>query len=155
MEEKDGATWETTSGSFSLSFPVRLCVCLGFYLFALMIHPSILFTPTRSSTDPFPAVLWLPSSSHLPNCSLLLLFIFLLFPAWCSCLRGCPRYKLLNQEEGEYYSVPVADTENCGLLQKFEVTLCLSQMPLGLELPQFIQPHAVPSPVTNYTWLRS
>ncbi|KAG8140487.1 hypothetical protein E2320_003176, partial [Naja naja] len=29
-------------------------------------------------------------------------------------------YKLLNQEEGEYYSVPVADAENCGLLQKFE-----------------------------------
>uniref|UniRef100_A0A670K6B3 Protein kinase C n=1 Tax=Podarcis muralis TaxID=64176 RepID=A0A670K6B3_PODMU len=35
-------------------------------------------------------------------------------------------YKLLNQEEGEYYSVPVADAENCGLLQKFEVTLWLS-----------------------------
>uniref|UniRef100_A0A8D2LIL5 Protein kinase C n=1 Tax=Varanus komodoensis TaxID=61221 RepID=A0A8D2LIL5_VARKO len=34
-------------------------------------------------------------------------------------------YKLLNQEEGEYYSVPVADAENCGLLQKFEVTLWL------------------------------
>ncbi|XP_068785430.1 protein kinase C gamma type isoform X1 [Struthio camelus] len=29
-------------------------------------------------------------------------------------------YKLLNQEEGEYYNVPVADTEDCGLLPKFQ-----------------------------------
>uniref|UniRef100_A0A670K4A7 Protein kinase C n=1 Tax=Podarcis muralis TaxID=64176 RepID=A0A670K4A7_PODMU len=61
-------------------------------------------------------------------------------------------YKLLNQEEGEYYSVPVADAENCGLLQKFEVTLWLSGPAwIGTPLVCPRQLCAISSPNTNHT----
>ncbi|XP_033024796.1 protein kinase C gamma type isoform X1 [Lacerta agilis] len=54
-------------------------------------------------------------------------------------------YKLLNQEEGEYYSVPVADAENCGLLQKFEACN------FPLELYEKVRHGPIPSPSPSPT----
>ncbi|XP_075771160.1 protein kinase C gamma type [Pelodiscus sinensis] len=54
-------------------------------------------------------------------------------------------YKLLNQEEGEYYNVPVADAENCGLLQKFEACN------YPLELYQKVRHGPGPSPTPSPT----
>uniref|UniRef100_A0A8D0GV43 Protein kinase C n=1 Tax=Sphenodon punctatus TaxID=8508 RepID=A0A8D0GV43_SPHPU len=46
------------------------------------------------------------------------LSIYLSIPVWS--LYPSTHSLLLNQEEGEYYNVPVADAENCDLLEKFE-----------------------------------